>query len=275
MTKYTMRDASGQLWYNIDDENLSQFMNDYPDAIIVSEETIEEPAEEEQPTEENVEVQEEFDDGVEQGQMEAESNDISYEAAELKENAEEAEEVKPDPESIVENEILEANRKEQERLKRKLMGFHAEPEVLKNHYKYMGYSGKQELLNQLTEADQTLIAQDQWGQLSQEAKLKIETEAMNNRLLSLGLRVNPATSMYSTLGDSYSALRHVTTFKNTELYTPYSDKPMEVYERDVNNFVKDQEAGKIPLSFLNSDLGTNLIGHEEEKVVPTLANMYG
>jgi len=275
MTKYTMRDASGQLWYNIDDENLSQFMNDYPDAIIVSEETIEEPAEEEQPTEENVEVQEEFDDGVEQGQMEAESNDISYEAAELKENAEEAEEVKPDPESIVENEILEANRKEQERLKRKLMGFHAEPEVLKNHYKYMGYSGKQELLNQLTEADQTLIAQDQWGQLSQEAKLKIETEAMNNRLLSLGLRVNPATSMYSTLGDSYSALRHVTTFGTTELYTPYSDKPMEVYERDVNNFVKDQEAGKIPLSFLNSDLGTNLIGHEEEKVVPTLANMYG
>ena len=35
MPKYTMRDSTGQLWHDIDDNNFSDFMSTYPDAIIV------------------------------------------------------------------------------------------------------------------------------------------------------------------------------------------------------------------------------------------------
>ncbi len=37
-----MRDASGQLWHDIDDNNLSEFLEQYPDAIVVSEENLDE-----------------------------------------------------------------------------------------------------------------------------------------------------------------------------------------------------------------------------------------
>ena len=37
MSKYTMRDSTGQLWHDVDDSNFSDFMSTYPDAVIVEE----------------------------------------------------------------------------------------------------------------------------------------------------------------------------------------------------------------------------------------------
>ena len=37
MSKYTMRDSTGQLWYDVDDSNFSDFMSTYPDAVVVEE----------------------------------------------------------------------------------------------------------------------------------------------------------------------------------------------------------------------------------------------
>ena len=37
MSKYTMRDSTGQLWHDVDDSNFSDFMSTYPDAVVVEE----------------------------------------------------------------------------------------------------------------------------------------------------------------------------------------------------------------------------------------------
>ena len=37
MSKYTMRDSTGQLWHDVDDSNFSDFMSTYPDAVIIEE----------------------------------------------------------------------------------------------------------------------------------------------------------------------------------------------------------------------------------------------
>ena len=262
-----MRDASGQLWHDIDDNNLSEFLEQYPDAIVVSEENLDEEelvANETLQEEPIVEEQVQQDIEADKLNKEITSNNVEIQNPELQEK-----------EPVVETPI-DPNAKYQERLRKNLLGYDAEEANIQDSYKFMGYDAKQTLLSELSEADQTLIAQNEWNKVSEEAQDKIWLKAWEERATGTITKISPlALAGGQVAGKGGSPLRETVTLGSSEIFNPYRGKSLGTYEKDVESFITQQKEGEIPTGFLDSDLGTNLIGHEEEEVVSTLNGLYG
>lgn len=262
-----MRDASGQLWHDIDDNNLSEFLEQYPDAVVVSEENLDE---EELITDETLQeepiVEEQVQQDIEADNLNKEitSNNVEIQNPDLQEK-----------EQVVETPI-DPNAKYQERLRKNLLGYDAEQANIQDSYKFMGYDAKKALLSELSEADQTLIAQNEWNKVSEEAQDKIWLKAWKERATGTITKISPlALAGGQVSGYGGSPLRETVTLGSSEIFNPYRGKSLGTYEKDVESFITQQKEGEIPTGFLDSDLGTNLIGHEEEEVVSTLNGLYG
>ena len=278
MSKYTMRDSTGQLWHDIDDSNLSDFMSAYPDAVLVSEEEDEENKIDQQVT----------DEGIDEEIVDTEEEITD----EVKDEIE--------TEVLVAEDTIESTQaeKDKDKLEKKLLAHNEAGNLPQWEWERLTYSRQEDLKNQLSEADKTLINQNKFQNLSieglkalRQATDKYQHEALTKAGITTDL-TKPAKAFFdqvkegkyqdifreSGIGGFLAGIRDVSKAYGEdgfELLTPYMGAPRGTYEKDLKNALSKIEEGKPPTSLLDGRLGENLIGQEEEKVVQTLRDVYG
>jgi hypothetical protein len=147
-------------------------------------------------------------------------------------------------------------------------------------------SQRDEYINNLSEQDKKHIENEEWAMLSEDAMGGLLSNVAADKV---GYILSPYQAWKagrSAVSGEFDAIvgdlpimeilrapKQIYEIANTE-DTVYEDKEAGAYKKELNQYLANREKNVIPTDFLDSDLGSNLIGHQEEEVTKTLQSLY-
>ena len=147
-------------------------------------------------------------------------------------------------------------------------------------------SQRDEYINSLSAEDKKHIENEDWAMLSEDAMGGLLSNVAADKAAYIAAPYQVWKLGKHAVSGEFDAIvgdlpimeilrapKQIYEIANTE-DTVYEDKEAGAYKKELNQYLTNREKDVIPTDFLDSDLGSNLIGHQEEEVAKTLQSLY-
>ena len=139
---------------------------------------------------------------------------------------------------------------------------------------------KDKFTQSLSPEEQEHIKNREFDKLSSKTQQQLGIAGLTggdaSSLVDVGtMLMNPSAGIYNISNIKKGALapRKISKMSKVEFFDEY-DGGQGSYREDLNNYLENRDKEKIPTDFLDSKMGSSVIGNQEEEVVPTMIKLY-